>query len=170
MKGIGKFVCKLYQQNCTTSDVGKLRWSLFKKNQAQSERLPPTQGSLFEAILRANYQTLVWNNDKVSTPDIPSPEGYGWKLDNNGEWVPLMTKKLPALEAIIELVKCGCTKQRCSNNRCQCHKSGLHCTELCACCDGDDDDCENSFEPIEDDVDDMGADSCDDSDGVDDDD
>jgi hypothetical protein len=51
-----------------------------------------------------------------------------------------------APEAIIELVKCGCVKQRCSTNRCQCHNAGLSCTELCTCYDYDDDACENTFE------------------------
>jgi len=90
--------------------VNELRWSLFKKKQAQSERLPPTRGALLEAILRAHYQTMVWNNDKVPNPNIPSPENYGWKKDND-EWLPVMTTTPPAPEAIIEMVKCGCVKQ-----------------------------------------------------------
>ena len=124
--------------------MNELRWSLFKKKLAQSESLPPTHGALREAILRAHYQTMVWNNDKVPNPNIPSPENYGWKKDND-EWLPVMTTTPPAPEAIIEMVKCGCVKQRCSTNRCQCRKAGLTCTELCACSD-DDEPCENSLQ------------------------
>lgn len=65
MKGIEKFVCQLYQPKTGISEVKELRWSLFKKKQAQSERLPPTQAALHQAILRAHYQTMVWNHDKV---------------------------------------------------------------------------------------------------------
>ncbi|CAH3185540.1 unnamed protein product, partial [Porites lobata] len=115
-----------------------------QSKQAQLERLPPTHGALREAILRAHYQTMVWNNDKVPNPNIPSPENYGWKKDND-EWLPVMTTTPPAPEAIIEMVKCGCVKQRCSTNRCQCRKAGLTCTELCACSD-DDEPCENSLQ------------------------
>lgn len=49
----------------------------------------------------------------------------------------------PAPEAILQLVKCGCSKERCSTNRCQCRKVGVNCTELCNCsyngetCDND---------------------------------
>ena len=68
--------CGCVKQRCSTN-----RWSLFKKKQVQSEILPPTQGALREAILRAQYQTMVWNNDKVPNPNIPSPENYGWKKD-----------------------------------------------------------------------------------------
>ena len=124
--------------------MNELRWSLFKKKQAQSERLSPTQGALHEAILRAHYQAMVWNNDKVPNPNILSPENYGWRKDGD-EWRPVMTTMLPAPEAIIEMVKCGCVKQRCSTNRCQCRKAGLSCTELCACSD-DDEPCENALQ------------------------
>ena len=40
--------------------------------------------------------------------------------------------------------KCGCVKQRCSTNRCQCRKAGVTCTELCAC-SNDDYPCENAL-------------------------
>ena len=29
---------------------------------------------------------MVWNNDKVPNPNIPSRENYGWKRDND-EWL-----------------------------------------------------------------------------------
>lgn len=83
IKGVEKFVCHLYQPSISIWKVNELRWSLFKTKQAQSERLPPTHGALPEAILRAHYQTMVWNNDKVPNPNIPSPENYGWEKDND---------------------------------------------------------------------------------------
>ena len=55
-----------------------------------------------------------------------------------------MTTELPAPSAVIHLVKCGCVKDRCSANRCQCQKARLRCTDLCGCADFDDA-CENSF-------------------------
>jgi len=54
MKAIEKFVCKLYVPNTSYSTVKDLRWWLFRKKQAQSERLPPTQGALREAVLHAH--------------------------------------------------------------------------------------------------------------------
>ena len=46
-----------------------------------------------------------------------------------------MTSLPPAPEAILELLKCGYSKERCSTNHCQCHKAGLDCTDLCTCSD-----------------------------------
>ncbi|KXJ20791.1 hypothetical protein AC249_AIPGENE403 [Exaiptasia diaphana] len=53
-----------------------------------------------------------------------------------------MTPLPPALGAIIQLVICVCAKDKCKNNRCQCVKAGLNCTDLCKCCD-DEEVCEN---------------------------
>mgnify|MGYP000084937868 FL=1 len=111
IQGVENFVCHLYQPNTSIYKVNELRWSLFKKKQAQSERLQPTHGALREAILRAHYLTMVWNNDEVPNPNIPSPENYGWKKDKD-EWLPVMATTPPAPDAIIGMVKCGCVKQR----------------------------------------------------------
>ena len=46
-----------------------------------------------------------------------------------------MTKEAPAPEAIVQMVKCGCQKIRCSNNQWHCRKSGLICIFLFSYCD-----------------------------------
>ena len=107
--GVEQLVCRMYQPKTDIKTVKALRWSLFKKNQAESERLPPTQAALHQALRRAHYQLLVWNNDHVANPVLPSPEGYGWQ-DEDGKWVPVMKNLPPAPEAIIQLVRCKCAK------------------------------------------------------------
>ena len=81
---------------------------------------------------------MVWNNNIVPQPQLPSPDNYSWKLEDS-KWLPMMTTLPPAPEA----VKCGCAKERCSTNRCQCRKANLNCTDLCTCCNSGDI-CENS--------------------------
>ena len=138
---IENFVCQLYLTNTNFTKVKDARWWLFRKKQAQSERLPPTEAALHEAVLRAHYQAMVWNNDKVANPELPSPQSYGWMMEEN-RWLPVMTKLPPAPDAVIHLVKCGCVKRRCETNQCQCRKAGLNCTDLCSCFDSEEK-CEN---------------------------
>ena len=138
--GIERFVCQLYLPRTDITTVKELRWFLFRKKQAESDKLPPTQAALHQAILRAHFQLLVWNKDTEPNPVLPSPSDYGWAMEN-AEWVPVMTTLPPAPEAVIELVKCGCSKERYSTNRCQCRRAGLLCTDLCSC--SDDSECEN---------------------------
>ena len=82
LTGIEKLVCQLYLPKTNISKVKELRWYLFLKKQAESERLPPTQAALREAIMRAHYQAMVWSNDKIPNPELPTPTYYGWKQEN----------------------------------------------------------------------------------------
>ena len=82
------------------------------QKQAQSEGLPSTKAALSQAIVRAYYQLLVWNNDEVTNPTLPFPENFGLTANEN-RWVPVMTKLLPPTDAIIYLIKCKCAKERC---------------------------------------------------------
>jgi hypothetical protein len=59
LSAIEKIVCQPYLPNTLISEVKYLRWLLFRKNQAQYERLPHTRHALYEGIFRAHYQILV---------------------------------------------------------------------------------------------------------------
>jgi hypothetical protein len=50
--------------------------------------------------------------------------------------------QLPAPQAVIQLVKCGCSKTKCDTARCSCRKAELFCSDICSCSDIDDS-CEN---------------------------
>ena len=60
-----------------------------------------------------------------------------WKMfaDADSSIITALAELPPAPEAILQLVQCGCSKERCSTNRCQCRKAGLNCTDLCNCSD-----------------------------------
>ena len=65
---------------------------MFRKNQAQSDRLPPTQSTLYEAILCTHYQEmLVWNIDRVCCPSLPQPDDIRWEKE--GDKSPLWRGK-----------------------------------------------------------------------------
>ena len=78
---------------------------LFRKKQAEFDRLPPTQAALHQGILRVPFQLMVWNKNTLPNPVLLSLRDYGWPMDKE-EWVPVMTPLAPAPEAIIQPVKC----------------------------------------------------------------
>jgi hypothetical protein len=139
---IEQFICTVYLPQTEIESVKKLRWWLFRKKQAESERLPPTPDALRQAILRAHHQTFVWNQATVTNPVIPPPADHGWKQDGD-RWIPIMTTQLPAPESVLHLVKCGCKKQ-CRTERCSCRKAGLSCSDICGCLEDGENPCENS--------------------------
>lgn len=85
-------------------------------------------------------------------------------LSLTDEWFPIMTPLQPAPDAVLHLVKCGCSRERCSTNRCKCRKAGLPCTDLCSCMDNEEDEhCNNAIEEKEE----IGSESSDDEEEVD---
>ena len=79
-QAIEKFVCLPYQPRTKLMTVKELRWSLFKKKQVQSDRLLPTQATLQQAML-AHYKLMVWKSDRITNPELPSPQHYRWRMD-----------------------------------------------------------------------------------------
>jgi hypothetical protein len=122
---------------CITS-IPDLRWHLFCKQLAESNRLPPTLGALEEHIKRVRLQSRVWCQATVMQQQPFDPLKFGYHKDAGGQILPITTKVLSAPQAIIELVRCNC-KTSCSTQRCSCRLNNLTCTELCLC----DTECEN---------------------------
>ena len=48
-------------------NIPELRWYLFCKHRAESDRLPPTLGSLEQHILRAHLRAQIWGQPKAAT-------------------------------------------------------------------------------------------------------
>jgi hypothetical protein len=142
IKYFEQFVCLLYQpSSASMKTLSALRWHMFKQTQAESEKLPPTQGALRQHILRAHYQCIVWWNDVKPIVELPDPTEYGW-AQCNGVFTPVVTLLKPAPECIVELVRCKCKSGRCRGN-CSCRVAGMVCSEMCKC-EGHPDVCENA--------------------------
>ncbi|KAG5888032.1 hypothetical protein JTB14_027826 [Gonioctena quinquepunctata] len=89
---------------------------------------------------RVNLQLMVWNQDEKARPNLPSPVGNGWTLENE-HIVPVLCTMPCAPESILQLVRCSCVKNRCSPP-CKCLANQLPCTEMCEC-GGTSDFCDN---------------------------
>ena len=106
----------MYGKSKYTS-VNKLRYAMFtqkfkpKQGHLLSSSdgvglslLPPGKDSLRMHIIRANYQTYIWNNSKVCNPGIPSPDGDGWVLDEYGHLVYEWTKEEIMPQQLIDII------------------------------------------------------------------
>jgi hypothetical protein len=66
-KNIARFICQVYCPNGVSIVTLKdLRWYLFCKQMADSDRLPPTEGSMRQHSSRCHVQAVTW-----SQADIP---------------------------------------------------------------------------------------------------
>ena len=125
-----KFVIKLYSKDSKATTVDNLRADLFHKVK-NPERLPPTQDALHLHLKRCRFQMLIWYNATIATPNISSPEQFGWEKCGNNMLKPRLTslERLPAI--CNELLTCSCRSSKCI--RCTCSKHGLRCTLACGC-------------------------------------
>lgn len=130
---LAKFVCLMYRpKGIDITNIPELRWHLFCKHLAESNKLPPTVGALEEHIKRARVQSTVWFQATTMWQCFLDPLQNGYTENENGGIQSLTTKVPPAPDAIIELVRCRC-KTKCISQLCSCRKHKLPCTELCSC-------------------------------------
>ena len=84
-RDLQRFTCAMYCKNAGTNEVNELRYWLFclKKGDVDSNQLPPCDDSLHKYALRANYQAAIWKRSLQRCPEIPSPLGCGWCIEDS---------------------------------------------------------------------------------------
>ena len=123
------------------TDLGSLRTQLAKDKDIALTKLPPSEASFEQHVLRASLQTRIWTSSHLTHPDIPSPVGHGWIYENHCV-VPLFFEGKTATEFLDGLL-CTCRdKNRCSKD-CSCVRNNIQCTEQCLCKAGNI--CKNEF-------------------------
>ena len=144
---LAQFVCTTYRpKGIQLSSISELRWQLFCKYTAESEKLP-------QHILRARIQATIWGQAAIPQQELLVPLENGYHRDSDdGQFKPTATDVPPAAEAIVEMVRCQC-KGNCSSNRCSCKSKNLPCMDLCLCntqCENDNDMHYDNHEPDDD--------------------
>ena len=80
--------------------------------------------------LCANYQAAIWRRCLLCEPDVPSPQGHGWKVDDEDRLIIEWMRGSPAPEAVLQFLSCKC-KRSCQMPSCTCLCNGLRCTDMC---------------------------------------
>ena len=67
----------------------------------------PTQDALLQHTKRVAYQAGIRSTSEQSEQHAPTPDGWGWTLDENSQsWVPVWNMLPVASKACSKLVKC----------------------------------------------------------------
>ena len=144
MDKLEAFTCLLYAPKAASMKVNDLRYHLFcaKKGEIESHQLPPCRDCLVNHAKRANYQAAIWRRCLEQDPQVPSPEGKGWRIekeDGNEKLVIHWMDGQPAPEAVLDLLACNCPR-KCVLPKCVCQMNKLKCTDMCKLSD-----CENQL-------------------------
>ena len=126
------FTVLAYDRSSSETSVDAGRRHLFAQKNRPYDSIRPTRAALFQHVQRSVYQAgFIWGQSLVPYMELPSPEDWGWRSGEDGNWVIHWSNNGPIAEVCKELKKCGC-KTECSR-RCSCKSSGLPCTSLCTC-------------------------------------
>ena len=94
----------------------------------------PTLIFWYRFMLISNYQTAIHRLCLEQFPNIPSPDGCGWVLED--EQLQVKWMELPcAPKAVLEFIHCNCQKSQCNKSSCSCLKDSLKCSDMCMCTD-----------------------------------
>ena len=140
INGLHEYVFNLYHgSKYQARDISELRWQMYIRLQVEQEMLPPTHSALYYKILRCHYTTQIWRNADKPVPTTSNPCNFGWRK-NDSYLEPVLTDHEPFPDVITELTFCYCRKS-CVTMRCICKSNSFECTEMCSCCN-----CENNDE------------------------
>ena len=87
---IERYVVITYNRTSNLDNVNDARLELFTMNGRNIENIPPTQAALNQQVLRTSFQSGVWVKAIEYEQRIPSPDGWGWKLEDSN-LIPLWT-------------------------------------------------------------------------------
>ncbi|KAJ4939708.1 hypothetical protein JOQ06_029151 [Pogonophryne albipinna] len=94
---LASFVCAAYSpKGINIKTIPELRWYIFCKHRAESDKLSPTLGALKQHILRVHVQTRIWAQAAIALQDPqPDPLHNGYFRDSDG-MKPTTTEVLSA--------------------------------------------------------------------------
>ena len=97
-----KFVCLMCLKCDSTNEARYLKFCSNKKC-TEPHQLPPTRDALLCHLKRVSYITTINKRSLDCYPDIPDPDGYGWRTNEEGISILWMLRS-PAPDQILELV------------------------------------------------------------------
>ena len=57
-------ICSSYQPGAAIDSITGLRWWMFHRKQAESNKLSPTKISLLQSVKRSQSQSIIWKSTK----------------------------------------------------------------------------------------------------------
>ena len=135
-ESVEQFVLKLYGlKGCADVNEGRYVKFTSAKITPPPQKLPPTRDALLCHCKRVSFVTSMVKKSFEADFEMPSPNGHGWSIDDNGTLSIVWIILPPAPNGVLQLVSCNCRKSACQKGNCNCLSYKLSCTDLCGCGD-----------------------------------
>ena len=128
------FTVILYDKTSDRNRWMKLERSCFARRGRQRRDFPQHRMHYCSTKKLVACQAGMWCTTEQIEQHAPTPEGWGWTIDEDSNpWVRVWNMLPVVSKACSELVKCSCNIQSGCGARCACRKACWNCTELCSC-------------------------------------
>jgi hypothetical protein len=108
-----------------------LRVKLATSKDASLSRIPPSEPSFKQHVLRYSLQATVCMISHLAKPLVGSLLEFGWQKGNNGLEPVLLTGMMPS-DFLQDMIG-SCKGRSVCKRDCICYEPTLSCTELCPC-------------------------------------
>ena len=123
------FVGRLYGDSSCTS-LNRLRCDNIKKQKVAAMKLPPTDDSFMQHLLRVCLQLIIWRQACVGMQELTNILQSGYQ-EKEATLCPVMTTKAFATPEISNDIVCDCDKDQCYTEACCCFVFDQPCTAAC---------------------------------------
>jgi hypothetical protein len=130
-----KFVSVLYAPKGAAKsahdNLHELRVKSALAKDASLVRLPPSEATFKQHILRVSLQVYVWMNSHVAKAPPRSPLKFGWAMADGS--MKLVYFEGPMSSEFLQDLICTCKGKNACSKSCICTEQNLACTSICSC-------------------------------------
>ena len=108
-------------------NLNKLKEKLATCKDTNLVRLPPSESSLYQHVLRASLQTKIWLSSNIAKPPPLSPYDYGWWKDAAGP-LPVFFEGIMTSDFQQDII-CSCKGKVMCGRSCVCNEQNMCCTD-----------------------------------------
>ena len=83
-----------------------------KKQKVRAKKLPPTDESFQQHLLRACLQLMMWKQACIGMQDLPDVLQSGYH-EKDGKFCPVMTTRVFAAPELSNKIACDCEENQC---------------------------------------------------------
>lgn len=125
------FVGDLYGDSSCAS-LNKLRALKVSKKTISPKKLPPTDDSFAQHLLRTCLQLIIWKQATIGIQTLPDITECGYK-EEDFKIVPIFSIQPPAAPELLSELICNCSRDECDGEGCYCFMNEQPCTSACGC-------------------------------------
>ncbi len=123
-------------KNTTNVDEARYKKICTQKGKvSEPHQIPPTDNELVQHCKRVQFVSFIIKQALEPSPDIPSPDGHGLRINSANELEVKWMTKNRAPDFILELIAYKCKNSKCVSQSSTFLSHGLKCTEMCDCTD-----------------------------------